>query len=161
MYLSPYQSINRFISIISDAKVRPPPLITFHFMTTTNLPKESNDVHWSMDGCSILGFEKKLWSSLLHVALWSLWRIRNRFIFENFKPNWELETQQLRIWLGYWAKSWCPKLPFSTEYFARHLDLVRKLPAWSFQYQKESMRWLETRYPWGVSLKLIWSMQHE
>ena len=72
------------------------------------------------------GFDKKLWTSLMYVVFWSIWRARNRIIFEKAKPNWELEIYQVRLCLAYWAKAWCPDLPFSMNYIAQNLHQVRQ-----------------------------------
>ena len=52
--------------------------------------------------------------------------IRNRVIFEQYEPNWELEIQLVKTRLGYWAKGWCHDLPFSTDQFVNNLHLIRK-----------------------------------
>ena len=40
------------------------------------------------------------------VVIWSLWNIRNRMVFKNFKPDWELEMRQIKVRWGFWLKSW-------------------------------------------------------
>ena len=40
-------------------------------------------------GASFYGFEKKIWTSLLYVVVWSVWWIRNRMLFKNFRLDWE------------------------------------------------------------------------
>ena len=77
-------------------------------------------------GAPFWGFDKKLWTSLMSVVFWSIWRARNRIIFEKAKPNWELEIYQVRLCLAYWAKAWCPDLPFSLDYIAQNLHQMRK-----------------------------------
>ena len=69
---------------------------------------------WLGLGAPFKGYEKGLWISLmyLHGALVYNWGIRNRVIFENFKPDWDLETQRMKTRLGYWEKAWCQSFPF-------------------------------------------------
>ena len=77
-------------------------------------------------GAPFRGFERKLWVSLIYVVLWSTWRIRNRCIFEQYVPNWELELRMIKTRLGYWARGWCSELPYSPEQFVNNLDHIRK-----------------------------------
>ena len=44
--------------------------------------------------------------SLFYVVIWSLWNIRNRMVFENVKPDKELEMRQIKVRWGFWLKSW-------------------------------------------------------
>ena len=67
-----------------------------------------------------------LWLSLIYVVLWSVWRIRNKVIFEHSEPNWELEILMVKTWLGYWAKVWCHDLPFCVDQFVNNLNLIQK-----------------------------------
>ena len=34
---------------------------------------------------------------MMYVVLWSIWKVRNRIIFESYPPNWDFEIQQLKI----------------------------------------------------------------
>lgn len=52
-------------------------------------------------GAPIHGFERKTWTSLLSIVLWSIWRIRNGIQFESFNLNWDFELQQIKIRIGY------------------------------------------------------------
>lgn len=57
-------------------------------------------------GAQFSGLERKMWVSLFYVVIWSLWNIRNRIVFEDFKPNWDLERRQIRLRWGFWLKAW-------------------------------------------------------
>ena len=50
-------------------------------------------------GAAFRGFDKQLWISVMYGVLWSIWKTRNRIIFESFKPNWEFEIMQTKIQL--------------------------------------------------------------
>ena len=77
-------------------------------------------------GAPFRGFERKLWVSLLYVVLWSIWRIRNRCVFEQYVPNWDLELRMIKTRLGFWARGWCSELSYSPEQFVNNLDHIRK-----------------------------------
>ena len=51
--------------------------------------------------------------------------IRNRIIFDSFSPNWEIEIQQLKTRLGYWAKVWYTEFLFSPDFVAHNLKAVK------------------------------------
>ena len=57
-------------------------------------------------GIPFRGIEKKMWISLFYVVVWSLWNIRNRVVFEGFKPVWEFEDRQVKVRWAYWLKAW-------------------------------------------------------
>ena len=88
-------------------------------------------------GAPFYGFEMKLWISLMYVVLWSIWRIRNRVIFEQYTPNWELESRMIKTSLGYWAKGWCVDLPFSAEQFVLCIQLGSHQEVETDHYTKE------------------------
>ena len=67
------------------------------------------------EGAPFRGFEKKLWTSLIYVVLWTIWRIKNKVIFEHYMPTSELEIQLIKTRLGFWAKGWCQDLPLSAD----------------------------------------------
>ena len=45
-------------------------------------------------------------------------------MFDNFKPNWDVECQQIKIRLGYWAKGWCEDFPISPENLVNNLRIA-------------------------------------
>ena len=90
------------------------------------LPNEPIVFFKAWEGAPYRGFERKLWISLLYVVLWTIWRIRNRVIFEQYTPNWELEVQLIKTRLGYWTRGWCQDLPFTAGQFATDFDHIRK-----------------------------------
>ena len=78
------------------------------------------------EGETFWGFERKLWLSLMYVVLWTIWRIRNKIIFEHQEPNWELESLMVKTRLGYWATGWSHDLPFSANQFVNNLEVIQK-----------------------------------
>ena len=50
-------------------------------------------------GAAVIGFDKKVWISLMYVVIWNIWWIRNSMAFDNFKPDWPNEIQNVKIWL--------------------------------------------------------------
>ena len=78
-------------------------------------------------------FDKKIWTSLFYVITWSIWWIRNKVVFQNFEPNWEVE-RKLTLWrLGSWIKGWCPNFPFLP---GEMYDELVKARRWSGRYQR-------------------------
>ena len=88
-------------------------------------PSKPVDFFSAWIGAPFKGFDKTLWISMMYVVLWSIWKIRNRIIFDDVSPNWEIEIQQLKIRLGYWVKDWCSEFPFSPNFVADNLQAVR------------------------------------
>ena len=41
-----------------------------------------------------------------YVVVWTLWNLRNKLVFEDMKPDWELEKRQIKVRWSYWLKSW-------------------------------------------------------
>ena len=52
-------------------------------------------------GAPFKGFEKRMWISLTYVVFWTVWWIRNRMVFEDFKPDWNFEIQLIKVRLGH------------------------------------------------------------
>ena len=49
----------------------------------------------------IKGIEKKCWGCLFYVIIWSVWKYRNKIIFEGEAVNWEV------LWWQHWCEQWC------------------------------------------------------
>ena len=71
-------------------------------------PKDPLDFFQAWCGIQLKGLEEKMWSSLFYVVVWILWNIRNRLVFENTRPDWELEKRQIKLRWGFWLKAWIP-----------------------------------------------------
>ena len=50
-------------------------------------PNSALDFFEAWVGAPFRGFDKQLWISLMYVVFWSIWKTRNRIIFEGFTPN--------------------------------------------------------------------------
>ena len=85
-------------------------------------------------GAPFRGFEKKLWMSMMYAILWSIWRTRNRIIFEQFNPNWAFEIDQIKLRVGYWVRAWCEEFPFTLEFVAKNLIQARQ---WSVSARRK------------------------
>ena len=64
------------------------------------------DIYHAWNRAKLVGLEKKFWNSLLFSVIWSIWNIRNRVVFEDVKPDWELKRRQVKLMEGYRIKSW-------------------------------------------------------
>ena len=38
-----------------------------------------------------------MWISLLFKVVWTIWRLRNPRVFEEFKPVWDVEIAQVKV----------------------------------------------------------------
>ena len=67
-------------------------------------PPNPKDFFDAWNGLPVFGLEKKLWTTLFHVVVWSLWNIKNRIVFQKVSPVWELEICQMKMRWGFWVK---------------------------------------------------------
>ena len=86
-------------------------------------PKNPASFFQAWCGVAFYGLEKKLWVMLFYVLIWSIWNIRNRIVFENMKPDWEMEKRQVKLRWGFWMKGWMNKKFYADEICTNPLNL--------------------------------------
>ena len=89
------------------------------------LPKDPKTCLLSWVGTPFKRFDKCLWTAMFYVVAWTIWDIRNKIAFQDFKPNWEVEKKRLFWRLGTWVKGWCPNFPFAPGLVEDDLKAVR------------------------------------
>ena len=79
----------------------------------------------SWSGVPYSSLKKKLWFSFYCAVVWSIWKLRNKIIFNNHSPYWNFEVIMLKTNIGYWLKGWCLSSPFSPHSMISGLEEVR------------------------------------
>ena len=78
-------------------------------------------------GVPFYDFEKKLWVVLFYyVVIWSIWRVRNRFVFDENFPYWNVVLLQIKLTLGYRSKWLSQKIPFTPDSPVDNLQEARR-----------------------------------
>ena len=77
-------------------------------------------------GVNLAGQEKKMWTTLFYVIIWSIWNLRNRVVLEQYKPDWSFELRQIKVRWGFWLKSWLDGKNVITEELSSNPFALRK-----------------------------------
>ena len=67
-----------------------------------------------------------MWVMFFYVIVWTLWNIRNKVIFEEHKPDWELEAWQVKMRWGFWLKAWAMNKNIMIDELVTNPSALRK-----------------------------------
>ena len=98
---------------------------TFHWCT----PLDPILHFQSWCGVAFYGIVNKMWITLLYAVIWTIWYSRNKLVFEQGKPNLEMEKILLKKRWGYWLKGWMDKYNMSPSYLCKDINSLKK---WRF-----------------------------
>lgn len=70
-------------------------------------------------------FFKKVWLAVFYIIIWSLWKERNRRIFNNISLSMEKVCDMILTILGWWIKGWGDPFPYSCEDIVRNPACLR------------------------------------
>lgn len=90
------------------------------------IPITNTVVKWMEVWCESVdgSFRRKLRVSLHYVVLWSIWNTRNRVVFDKANTDWDHESYQIKLRLGFWMKGWATDCPYSPGDLVINLDGV-------------------------------------